>query len=233
MESNRSMEQVMEAALAEYKAGNLSTAAEQWRALAEDGFAPAQRVLGSLYERGQGVDKDASLAYAWTSKAAEQNDAVAMFNLGCYLDKGTGVDKDRDAALSWYRKAAEYGHADAAALLAALYETGDRGLEKSMDEAVRWYQIAANRNSVPAMGRLAWMYSTGTGVPKDPVFAFQYFLKAAKAGNAVCMMNTAICCALAARGALLGRAGRETRRAAGAAADQHDPQELVIRLMRN
>ena len=47
MESNRSMEQAMEAALAEYKAGNLNTAAEQWRALAEDGFAPAQRLRSS------------------------------------------------------------------------------------------------------------------------------------------------------------------------------------------
>ena len=115
-----------------------------------------------------------------------------MFNLACYHDKGVGVKKNQQTALTWYRKAAEYGHPEAAALIASLIETGDRGLEKDMDEAVRWYQIAANRGNVLAMGRLAWLYSTGTGVPQDAAFAFQYFLKAAQGGNAACMMNTAI-----------------------------------------
>ena len=100
-----------------------------------------------------------------------------MFNLACYHDKGFGVKKNQQTALTWYRKAAEYGHPEAAALIASLIETGDRGLEKDMDEAVRWYQIAANRGNVLAMGRLAWLYSTGTGVPQDAAFAFQYFLK--------------------------------------------------------
>lgn len=167
-------------------------AAGQWLALAEDGYAPAQRALGSLYERGQGVEKNTANAFEWTKKAAEQNDPVAMFNLACYHDKGFGVKKNQQIALTWYRKAAEYGHPEAAALIASLIETGDRGLEKDMDEAVRWYQIAANRGNVLAMGRLAWLYSTGTGVPQDAAFAFQYFLKAAQGGNAACMMNTAI-----------------------------------------
>ena len=191
-ENQQSMEQAFNQALDAYKAGNFAEAAGQWLALAEDGCAPAQRALGSLYERGQGVEKNAENAFEWTKKAAEQNDPVAMFNLACYHDKGVGVKKNQQTALTWYRKAAEYGHPEAAALIASLIETGDRGLEKDMDEAVRWYQIAANRGNVLAMGRLAWLYSTGTGVPQDATFAFQYFLKAAQGGNAACMMNTAI-----------------------------------------
>lgn len=191
-ENQQSIEQAFEQALDAYKAGNFAEAAGQWLALAEDGCAPAQRALGSLYERGQGVEKNTANAFEWTKKAAEQNDPVAMFNLACYHDKGFGVKKNQQTALTWYRKAAEYGHPEAAALIASLIETGDRGLEKDMDEAVRWYQIAANRGNVLAMGRLAWLYSTGTGVPQDAAFAFQYFLKAAQGGNAACMMNTAI-----------------------------------------
>ena len=191
-ENQQSIEQAFEQALDAYKAGNFAEAAGQWLALAEDGCAPAQRALGSLYERGQGVEKNAENAFEWTKKAAEQNDPVAMFNLACYHDKGFGAKKNQQTALTWYRKAAEYGHPEAAALIASLIETGDRGLEKDMDEAVRWYQIAANRGNVLAMGRLAWLYSTGTGVPQDAAFAFQYFLKAAQGGNAACMMNTAI-----------------------------------------
>ena len=171
-ENQQSIEQAFEQALDAYKAGNFAEAAGQWLALAEDGCAPAQRALGSLYERGQGVEKNAANAFEWTKKAAEQNDPVAMFNLACYHDKGFGVKKNQQTALTWYRKAAEYGHPEAAALIASLIETGDRGLEKDMDEAVRWYQIAANRGNVLAMGRLAWLYSTGTGVPQDAAFLY-------------------------------------------------------------
>ena len=188
-ENQQSVEQAFNQALDAYKAGNFAEAAGQWLALAEDGCAPAQRALGSLYERGQGVEKNAENAFEWTKKAAEQNDPVAMFNLACYHDKGFGAEKNQQTALTWYRKAAEYGHAEAAALIASLIETGDRGLEKDMDEAVRWYQIAANRGNVLAMGRLAWLYSTGTGVPQDAAFAFQYFLKAAQGGK----VGTSIC----------------------------------------
>ena len=90
-ENQQSIEQAFEQALDAYKAGNFAEAAGQWLALAEDGCAPAQRALGSLYERGQGVEKNASNAFEWTKKAAEQNDPVAMFNLACYHDKGVGV----------------------------------------------------------------------------------------------------------------------------------------------
>ena len=128
-ENQQSIEQAFEQALDAYKAGNFAEAAGQWLALAEDGCAPAQRALGSLYERGQGVEKNAENAFEWTKKAAEQNDPVAMFNLACYHDKGFGVKKNQQTALTWYRKAAEYGHPEAAALIASLIETGDRGLE--------------------------------------------------------------------------------------------------------
>ena len=104
-ENQQSMEQAFNQALDAYKAGNFAEAAGQWLALAEDGCAPAQRALGSLYERGQGVEKNAENAFEWTKKAAEQNDPVAMFNLACYHDKGVGVKKNQQTALTWYRKA--------------------------------------------------------------------------------------------------------------------------------
>ncbi len=148
-ENQQSIEQAFEQALDAYKAGNFAEAAGQWLALAEDGCAPAQRALGSLYERGQGVEKNAANAFEGTKKAAEQNDPIAMFNLACYHDKGFGVKKNQQIALTWYRKAAEYGHPEAAALIASLIETGDRGLEKDMDEAVRWYQ-AIGMTGIPA-----------------------------------------------------------------------------------
>ena len=67
-ENQQSIEQAFEQALDAYKAGSFAEAAGQWLALAEDGCAPAQRALGSLYERGQGVEKNAANAFEWTKK---------------------------------------------------------------------------------------------------------------------------------------------------------------------
>ena len=44
-ENQQSIEQAFEQALDAYKAGNFAEAAGQWLALAEDGCAPAQRIL--------------------------------------------------------------------------------------------------------------------------------------------------------------------------------------------
>ena len=172
-ENQQSIEQAFEQALDAYKAGNFAEAAGQWLALAEDGCAPAQRALGSLYERGQGVEKNTANAFEWTKKAAEQNDPVAMFNLACYHDKGFGVKKNQQAALTWYRKAAEYGHPEAAALIASLIETGDRGLEKDMDEAVRWYRKPRQRAGDGPSGMAVqhrYRRSAGCGL-RLPVFS--------------------------------------------------------------
>ncbi|MFR1716754.1 MAG: hypothetical protein ACLSV6_09200 [Butyricicoccus sp.] len=64
-ENQQSIEQAFEQALDAYKAGNLpKQPVSGW--LSEDGCAPAQRALGSLYERGQGVEKNAENAFEWT-----------------------------------------------------------------------------------------------------------------------------------------------------------------------
>ena len=92
------MEQAFEQALDAYiRQAILPEAAGQWLALAEDGCAPAQRALGSLYERGQGVEKNAENAFEWT-KGVSKNDPVAMFNLACYHDKGFGAKESADRA---------------------------------------------------------------------------------------------------------------------------------------
>ncbi len=160
-ENQQSIEQAFNQALDAYKAGNFAEAAGQWLALAEDGCAPAQRALGSLYERGQGVEKNAENAFEWTKRRLSKTIRLLCSIWRATMTRASGAEKNQQTALTWYRKAAEYGHPEAAALIASLIETGDRGLEKDMDEAVRWVpdcpQTAAN---VLAMGRLAWLYST-------------------------------------------------------------------------
>ncbi len=52
------------------KRGDYATALKEWRPLAEKGDAKAQRSLGQMYRRGQGVPQDFVMAYMWLSLAA-------------------------------------------------------------------------------------------------------------------------------------------------------------------
>jgi len=48
--------------LAAYDAGDYATAYQEWRPLAEQGYAPAQFNLGNMYNRGEGVPENAAEA---------------------------------------------------------------------------------------------------------------------------------------------------------------------------
>ena len=73
----------------------------------------AQNLIGYLYDKGLGVEKNAEIANQWYLKAAEQGFAKAQFNLGLSYEKGTGISKNMVEAVKWYRKAAEQNHAKA------------------------------------------------------------------------------------------------------------------------
>jgi TPR repeat protein len=70
-----------------------------------------------IYEKGQGVAQDNSLAFSWYSKAAAQGDAQAQYNLGVMYEKGVGVAKDSKQAATFYREAAKQGLAAAVTAL--------------------------------------------------------------------------------------------------------------------
>jgi len=52
-----------------------------FRPLAEQGNAKAQRVLGVMYRRGEGVKRSSVRAFIWFSRAAARGDAQAKAEL--------------------------------------------------------------------------------------------------------------------------------------------------------
>ena len=64
-------------AIEAYDQGDYATTFAETRPLAERGDADAQYMLGFLYERGEGVARDLTRAYAWYGLAARQGDAFA------------------------------------------------------------------------------------------------------------------------------------------------------------
>lgn len=85
---------------------DLNDALNQLRLAADQGYAPAQSALGSIYQQGFIVAQDVPTAMAWYKKAADQGDWIAQFSLGRIYFFGSSVSRDTAAAKEWFEKAA-------------------------------------------------------------------------------------------------------------------------------
>ena len=110
---------------AAYKQRDSATALKHFRALAEQGNAKAQNILGWMYNYGLGVTKDLKEAVRWVRKAAEQGYVNGQVWLGVMYQHGEGVTRDYKEAVKWYRKAAMQGLAGAQWWLGTMYRDGE------------------------------------------------------------------------------------------------------------
>jgi len=86
-----------------------------WAAIEEArwGEAEAQYMVATMYEKGEGVEKDPKEAAMWYEKAADQGHPYSMYRLADMYEKGEGIAKDDAKAAEWFKKAAESGAAQA------------------------------------------------------------------------------------------------------------------------
>ena len=101
----------------EYVKDNPIQAVEWLKRAAVKGDSLSQHRLGSLYERGRGVQKNAASAADWYRQAAEGGHELAQRALGTLYLEGRGVEVDMVQAYAWLRLAAEKGDRKAAHLL--------------------------------------------------------------------------------------------------------------------
>jgi uncharacterized protein len=112
--------------------------AEKWflRA-AEQGYAPAQVLVGMIYSMdGKGFNY--AEAAKWYLKAAEQGDKPAQVAIGEMYEFGQGVKKDDAEAMKWYLKAAEHGNGK------AQYHVGVGYVKKDKYMAKEWLKKACD-----------------------------------------------------------------------------------------
>jgi TPR repeat protein len=133
---------------------------------AEQGYAPAQKVVGMMYMSRNG---DYGKADMWQRRAAELSNSDAQFWLGTAYEQGRIGTTDNREAFKWLRKAAEQGHPDAQVCLARMHEDGEF-VSQNYTLAAKWYRKAAEH--VPNRGgagqgrnNLALLYLNGLGVP--------------------------------------------------------------------
>ena len=125
-----------------YNDGDYATALNEWKPIAEQGYAFAQYNLGIMYEYGNGVAKDYAEAVKWYRLSAEQGYAISQYSLGLMHSNGYGVLKDKAEAVKWWRLSAEQGYVYAQGMLGIMYELGE-GVLKDNIIAHMWYNIAS------------------------------------------------------------------------------------------
>jgi len=99
------------AGLAAYAAHDFAGARRIFTALADDGSAIGETMLGTIYARGQGVRRDPAAAAAYYFRAANRGYAPAQLAFGRALARGEGLSIDRDEAAMWLHRATERGDA--------------------------------------------------------------------------------------------------------------------------
>jgi len=145
-------------------------------------------ILGTRYEKGDGVPKNLGKAAELYKKAADQGHADAQCNLALLYQNGEGVRKDLRKAVELFQKAAALGYARGQFDVGLLYYAGE-GVPKDLAAAAQLFQKAADQEYAPAQSNLALLYLDGEGVPKDLAKAVELLQKAADQGEAQAQYN--------------------------------------------
>jgi len=129
--------------------GDYDTAYQTWSALAEGGDPASQFNLAMMYVRGEGVERDLSMAARWFRKAAEQDQVSAQARLGALYAHGQGVQQDFGEAAKWLYRAAQANDGPGQYDLAVLYANGS-GVGQDYSEAYYWFTMSAIQGFTPA-----------------------------------------------------------------------------------
>lgn len=157
---------------------NPIAAVDYLRRSAESGYAPAQVVLGSLYQVGRVVPREPSQAFDWYKKAAQQDDPLAEWLAGSLIFSGDGPIRDLNEAGAWFRKAANHGDPFGQYLL------GMVELERNnYRPAADWFRKAAMQGLPQAQQQLGTLLRQGQGVSHDKFEAYIWLLLSFEAGN--------------------------------------------------
>jgi TPR repeat protein len=152
-----------------------------FRRSAEQGYAPAEYLYGSIFREGRW--KNPKEVIYWWKKAAEQGNVPAQLWLGAFYEQGrNGIERDYQQAFKWLSKAAEQGQPDAQVALGQMYENGE-GVPQNHGMAAYWYRKAADHShdlggAGVGVNGLVQLYQDGHATPQDYVFVYLAYARA-------------------------------------------------------
>jgi TPR repeat protein len=176
-------DKLLQDAKAAYERGDYTTAFSKFKMLADQKNPMAQYVVGSMYEKGDGVREDDAEAEHWFRLSAAQGYAFAQDKLGVMHYAGEHeLPKDYAAAARWFGLAVAQGLASAQRNLGTMYVLGD-GVPQDYKEAMRLFQLAAFQGDATANFDIGQLYFSGHGVSLDMALALKWYLSAAELGK--------------------------------------------------
>jgi hypothetical protein len=116
---------------------------------AADGSPEDQFKVGSMYEEGNEVSRNDSIAFRWYKKAADQGMTDAQYKVALMYRTGKGTKKSTFQAARWFQAAAEQGHPKAQVKLGQMYRNG-KGVERNETTAFKWFLKAADQKDPDA-----------------------------------------------------------------------------------
>jgi TPR repeat protein len=121
---------------------------------AAQGYAPAQVLIGEMYERGVGgLAQDYDQAMQWYARAERSGSAAGTRAIGGLYESGGGVAQDYSQARLRYEQASERGDGEASHRLAGLMERGLGGA-RDMERARALYRRALAQGFAAAQAEL-------------------------------------------------------------------------------
>ena len=128
----------------------------------------SQYMLGRLYERGLGVDRDPMLAMKWYRLSARQGHAFAQYTLAMMHRKGLDpATRPRSGAMG----------------VGGAVATPSQRLGIAYMEALKWFELAAEQGLADAQYNLGLMHATGNGIPVNLVTAHLWWSVAVDYGS--------------------------------------------------
>ncbi|KAJ3349475.1 ERAD-associated protein [Entophlyctis luteolus] len=137
----------------------------------------ASGYLGTMYWRGEGVQKDEHIARKWFERGEELGNGMSLNGLGMMaLEGAAGFEVDTGKALQYFTDAAQKNYADAYVNLAELsLKTGNAD---ALANALQFYNKAATKPpaSPLTLYRLAEFHSNGLGgTPRNCATALGFY----------------------------------------------------------
>lgn len=147
------------------------------------GSMQAANTLASMYETGDGVEKDPARAFAYARAGEKSRNVWIVGRLAEYYMKGVGTAPNPDAGLPLYARAADLGNAGAAKDLGDIYRFGQYGVPQDYALARRWYRRAMEMGEADSIAALGYMSEMGQGGPKDEAEARRLYRIASDRGS--------------------------------------------------
>lgn len=172
------------------------------KSASDAGHVNAKILLGDWYAAHRSVPNAAEdrRALSLWLEAAEAGDSEihpsVTPRIMKFVREGRGFHKDDTVPIDFVRSAATAGNAEAAMMMADIYEEG-RYVEQSSPSALSWLRNLASNVNAPAhtrseaQRRMAEMFAAGRGSPQSDSAARIWFERSAALGNALAMKSLA------------------------------------------